>query len=434
MSRCMRMWVGLLVLLPGLSSAQTGPFEYPVNGQSIDFEGSYLVRAAPISGASGYLIGMFQNGVLKYENYRDAGSLSRDVGLHRGNPHRVRLLPNIPTTLTVRGLVNGQWTAMYQITIDLKPRKAPVKVLELKYFPLDANGNLDSVETRVTATLSQIRTKVSQLSSGLEQGMELASTYVKQQGIGGYLDYQKVASFEYLEAVPRSTQFPPFANHFTMLNRVNICNYVDNLGVRDVWIWMYHTDVVAPNESNMSMGRVSSSWFNHGTYGDISNSYQQNDLPVCNNTYVVYNFSYERQVAEAIHNYGHQQERLLNYADSTLFSQWVNPYGSGVGSTRACGNVHNPPNSTSDYNYANTTLVTSRCSDWRPDGTGATESVSCSKWTCTGDSQKAFLTWWFQRIPGRGTTLVRNGVRLRNWNEFLADFDKAIRDGRRLTE
>jgi hypothetical protein len=30
--------------------------------------------------------------------------------------------------------------------------------------------------------------------------------------------------------------------------------------------------------------------------------------------------------------------------------------------------------------------------------------------------------------------LVPNGVRLRNWNEFLADFDKAILDGRRLTE
>jgi hypothetical protein len=414
-------------------AALAGPFEYPVDGQVIDYEGDYLLKAALISGATGYLVGMFQNGVLQYENYRDSGSLSRDVAVLRGSTHRTRLLPNIPTVVTVRGLVNGQWTAMQQITITLRPRSETVKVLELKYFPLDASGNLDAAETGITATLAQIRTTVNGLSSGTEQSLEQGSTYVKQQGIGAYLSYQKVATYELLEKVPRSAQFPPFGDHFAMLNRFNICNYVDVQGVRDVWVWMYHTNSVAPIESNMSMGTTSAAWYNHGTYGDISNSYQQNDLPRCVNTYVVYNFNYGRGVAEAIHDYGHQQERLLSYADSTMFGQFVNPFGPGTG-TRACGNVHNPPNSTADYDYANATAVTSRCSDWRPDGTGAAESVSCAKWGCTGDPQRGFLVWWFQRIPGRGNALAKNGVRLRNWNELIWDFDKAMRFGRRLTE
>src|SRR5262245_49430615 len=83
-------------------AAQCDPFVYPANGQSIDFEGDYLFQATAVSGATAYLIGMFQNGVLVYENFRDDGNYDRSVNIPRGSAHRTALLPYIPTTLQVR--------------------------------------------------------------------------------------------------------------------------------------------------------------------------------------------------------------------------------------------------------------------------------------------------------------------------------------------
>jgi hypothetical protein len=42
--------------------ALAGPFEYPVDGQVIDYEGDYLLKAALISGVTEHLVGMFRGG------------------------------------------------------------------------------------------------------------------------------------------------------------------------------------------------------------------------------------------------------------------------------------------------------------------------------------------------------------------------------------
>ena len=89
-----------------------------------------------------------------------------------------------------------------------------------------------------------------------------------------------------------------------MLNSLDVCHYVDVLGVKEVWVWMYHTGSIGPIESNMAMGRMSQAYWNHGTYGDVSNSYQQNDLPVCNRTYTVYDYNYGRDIGESLEDHG----------------------------------------------------------------------------------------------------------------------------------
>jgi hypothetical protein len=135
-----------------------GPFVYPVDGQSIDFEGAYMFKAAPISGATGYLIGLFQNGVLQVENYRDYGTLNQEFAIWPGDPMRSRLLPNISTTVTVRGLINGQWTDLRQITIYLVPRNpastaTPVPPVPCgQGVPVALNPSSGSAGTIVTAT------------------------------------------------------------------------------------------------------------------------------------------------------------------------------------------------------------------------------------------------------------------------------------------
>lgn len=411
------------------------PFASPANGQSIDFEGDYIFTASPIAGSDAYLIGLFQNGALLVENLRDHGSLRALFSIRRGDPLRTRLLPNIPTKVTVRGRINGAWTEAREITIQLVPRRTQVKVVELRYFPLNGAGMIDPAETGICCVpLAEMRNRVNGLATATEKALEDSTINHRVPSQGAYIDYQKVASVELTQPVPRSAAFPGYPDHYAMLNPRNICDWVDNKGVRDVWVWMYHTSSLAPIESNMAMGRTSSAFFNHGTYGDISNSHQRDDLPVCRSTYVVYEFNYTGDPGLAIHDYGHQREALFHWADSQLFDKFVNPYGASAAGVRACGNVHYPPNGATEYGYLNSTQVSSRCSDWRPDGSGASALVGCDAWGCSGNPHLQYLVWWAQRAPGRGTSLTYGGLRVRNWNELLADFDTAAALGRRLTE
>src|SRR5207249_1551058 len=81
-------------------------------------------------------------------------------------------------------------------------------------------------------------------------------------------------------------------------------NFVRNQNVREFWIWGYHNAGIVPVESNMSSP----------TTGDISNSGRFNDdLPIFDRTYVLYNYNATRTQAEAVHDHGHQLESILSY-------------------------------------------------------------------------------------------------------------------------
>lgn len=310
-----------------------------------------------------------------------------------------------------------------------------IPVLELKYFPDENNdGILDQATTDLNFSIDAIRSKVGSDSIDAISKLEEATNYIKDPEGKPSLDFSIFESKEYLLPVPASSQFPPFADHIKILNDLNICDYVDNKGVKEVWIWMYHTQTIAPIESNMSMGRVSKKFWNTGSYGDISNSYRQNDLPVCNKTYTVYDYNYGRSAAEVLENRGHQLEAVFGWVDGSVFNtKFVSPYGKTDGTVNHCGNVHIPPNGASDYDWRNTRSVPSSCSDWHPDGSGAVEQVSCNNWTCNDDGGAAYKVWWMKRMPGRNNTLTYQGLSMRNWWDFIGDFDKALESGKLLT-
>ena len=55
--------------------------------------------------------------------------------------------------------------------------------------------------------------------------------------------------------------------------------------MKEIWLWGYHNSEIAPAESNMSSP----------TTGDISNSLRfEDDLPIYDRTYVLYNYNYAR--------------------------------------------------------------------------------------------------------------------------------------------
>lgn len=96
---------------------------YPQDRQILDLEGAYMFKITQTPGASGYLFGLFQDGLMVYENYRDTQTLSPngEFVLRESNPAHARFHAGAVTVM-IRGLVNGQWTEAREITIMLRPR------------------------------------------------------------------------------------------------------------------------------------------------------------------------------------------------------------------------------------------------------------------------------------------------------------------------
>ena len=298
-----------------------------------------------------------------------------------------------------------------------------IPVLVLKYFPQNG-GYLDQAITNANYSLAFVRQKVDRITKELGEHLADGSRY------HGYKDASAVPSLlytiyeerEFLSPIPVSSQFLPFPDHFQMFQEadIDICNYVETQGIKEVWIWMYHTDNIAPIESNMA-----------GPYGDISNSYRHADLPVCQKTYTVFEFNYTRDTAEALESYGHQLEAVFRHIDTQLFDvTYVGPVYPQYGARR-CGNVHNPPNAAFEYDRQNSGFAFTDCEDWKPDGSGIRRIISCLVWDC---DVAQWQVYWMQNMPGKDNNLSFEGGNMRNWWEFIGDFDGAMAKGKKFTE
>lgn len=217
-----------------------------------------------------------------------------------------------------------------------------------------------------------------------------------------------------------------------IMRRVNIKQWVEQKGVKEVWIWGYHGGVVGLWESNMG-----------GPFGDISNSNRDpNDLPVLKKTYTVYHYNYQRGASEAVEDHMHQIEAVLNWVDGrdrTPPDQWEKLlfWGKFVGSDRTakiihpgCGWAHYPPNGEQDYDWANKRYVETDIEDWKPDGSGKKQRMNCDRWE--SNSLKWFV-YWMQNLPGADSGLTYQGGRLTNWWIFIGDFDNAMKNKTKLT-
>ena len=333
-----------------------------------------------------------------------------------------------------------------------------VKVRVIQYFPEDSNnpGFIDAnlVGPDFTGkTIAEVRDNVTSLTTSILPDLTEASRFrfYKDSQSLNYLNYTQYGNVrEYLEPLPVGNPVPwnPSVyrpDYIQVLNRENICDLVDNQGVQQVWLWGYHHDEIEPAESNMAMGTNSQFYWNHGIYGDVSNSEQTNDMPVCSKTYVLFNYNYARGIPEALEDHMHHLESILKFLnqynvprdpyDNMLFwNRFVGASGyQPTISNPGCGWTHYPPNGTADYDWYNLTPVLSDCMDWKPDGTGTKTSINCETWAGTGcqDSGggRSFKVWWMQSIPGYNNGLGHQGKDLKNWWDAVYDFDGVLAQG-----
>lgn len=325
-----------------------------------------------------------------------------------------------------------------------------VPVLVLAYYPPDPNNPeyLDPVETgEPNHRMADVQAHVQGM---VETSLPLINETTRYHGYEVpnapmFLEYFISDRQEFFHPMPRGyhlgdTAYRP--NYGQILRDLDICNYVDVQGVREVWIYGYHSDFIVPDESKMS-----------SKYGDISNSYPKDEyipeeyrLPRCTNSYVMYNFNYYRGVETNIHNRMHQIENVIFFAEDrgyppnntnvigSVFWDDFSVYGNraSLPSYRAsCGNTHAPPNViTGGHIYDSRDYHENNCETWHPDDSQTTYvSANCEQWGCT---EVGFYKWFMQNMPGYNNGIVYNGKQMRNWWEAMYDFNQFIDAGRSL--
>lgn len=206
---------------------------------------------------------------------------------------------------------------------DNLPYRVPVLVV--RYYPVDG-ATIDIKKTGDWGrSLAETRTKVDSLTLELARFLGNASRYhaYRDNLASPSLAYEIVGNYEFLEPLPTvgGTQSgAPMTDYKAVVERVGGKEWVEEKGVKEIWLWGYHGGKVGLWESNMA-----------GPFGDISNSDRdKDDLPVFTKTYTLY-----------------------------------------------------PPNAEKDYDWKNPRSVESDIEDWKPDGTGVRTPINCSRWNCS---------------------------------------------------
>lgn len=200
---------------------------------------------------------------------------------------------------------------------------------------------------------------------------------------------------------------------FDLVRRVD-CGDIDEIWVQAVpGFAMWETTMAGPGAYWCNSGPVS------GTNG--------------NRLFVMTFFNYERQNDVMLEDWGHRSESILgvkvygNWDSASERTTWdkFTRYDKIAPGRASCGNVHFPPNGTSDYDYANPTLVSSDADDWLnyPNFTGARKLMNRSNWATpyAGDYHRNYHIWWYQRmphIPGVGP----DGKQA-NWWKYIVDMN-----------
>lgn len=352
------------------------------------------------------------------------------------------------------------------------PLKVPV--LALEYFPLDLNDPnlLDGVETGWGRdatingrTISFWEQKTDEMIDAVIAFMNQSTNYhgYKDPTSPQFLNFSVLERKKIYEPIPKGfklTEKTYRPNYAEILTNFDICDYVDNKGVKEAWMYGYHNNNgIEPDESRMS-----------SKYGDISNSYpkeneipQEYRIPICKNSYVLYNFTYqpggESAINNSIHNRLHQIENIIPFAENKWppiredrqgsnikgsvfwgnFSEYVQDYTNHNDYISSCGNSHYAPNwrrqglavnGGDDYVYNLIDKRENNCETWNPDSSKSTYvNAGCSQWGCT---DLGFYKWYMQNIPGYNNGIVYNDQKMKNWWEAMYDFNAFIDKGRSL--
>jgi hypothetical protein len=249
----------------------------------------------------------------------------------------------------------------------------------------------------------------------------------------GYENSQSVPALAYQTYggnVIKLNEVPPYRkdndafDYAAVYTRFDLCSKIQAGTVDEVWVW----------DSGSSHAWE---WVTNGPHWSWT---WGSNVPNCGRTITTMNLNYQREVALALHSYGHRMEGAFMtwrpcdfYTNTWPWTGWPSQCSSlvsdsfgyvarpfvGNNNVGVCGDIHHPPNilDSREYVYNDLTTVQSICQDWQWTGSANSKGLSCTSWGCT---DRGFMIWWMQNIPGPGnTTHDRDGTIMPNWWEYL---------------
>lgn len=263
---------------------------------------------------------------------------------------------------------------------------------------------------------------------------QLAKGYIQDlaNASGGYVNYQiveridsdifppKIDGFtyspdEYVEVIrgKRKAHDPDWLDYHARIQQFDLQNRFNNGDFDEVWFFSF------PNagEYESIMGGPGGFWCN---------------APAIKNTdrfkrkFVMMGFNMERGVDCMLENFGHRTESIMTELYKRrgkkqdmwkLFTQYEKQNPGDA----QCGWMHYAPNSVKDYDWGNTTPVTSYCDDWYtyPELPHQGKTMTTKDWG--GGDMRAHHLWWFGHLPK--TTGESDGIS-NNWWEYAVDPNK----------
>ncbi|MHA8075546.1 InlB B-repeat-containing protein [Aquirufa sp. TARAVU-A1A] len=317
------------------------------------------------------------------------------------------------------------------------------------------NSTLENVKLKILEDKIVEKNAIEEGTKFRDYARNVIEPYVNMD-IVGFINVYELELTNWIKAVSNNQEYDlKTIDYLKLFKRLNVKNYVDNKGVKEIWFTIFPKDAY-PSVINNNLADVNTYYglpesnMSSPITGDISNSYyNQNDLPIYSKTYVVYGNSGHRGADTDLHNRGHQIEAQLAYLNNSLI--WSNAFlpTSTVKQFRL-GNCHWPPNATADYDYSNKLSVKSDIATWQPSG-GNFVDVNVDTWlhktysfnmeafglngikaNYSNDAQVKWFIYWWQSIPGLGNQIKYNGKQLNNWWDLFYNWDDAIKNKKTL--
>ncbi len=198
---------------------------------------------------------------------------------------------------------------------------------------------------------------------------------------------------------------PWLVNYLKILTDYGVCDKVNAGQVDELWLWggpwfgYWEAVMTGPDPFSTNAPPLAGS--------------------TCSRALHIMGFSYERGLSEMLEDLGHRIEGTMVHV---FTSKGIN-YWTNYTAHNACGSVHIPPNSTTDYDWSNTTPVQSKCENYLnyPNLSASAQTFGCERWGCTGLGWKEY---WLRHIPKFATS---TGGTSDNWWKYL--FDNSTKAG-----
>lgn len=220
------------------------------------------------------------------------------------------------------------------------------------------------------------------------------------------------------------------ADYASIFDRYSLCDLIISGQVDEVWLWVGNGD-----------GILKGDWYEW----TVSGPGWKGAAPDCGRVAATMAFNFSREVDVALESYAHRVEGFLAHYYPCEFATagwpwkgeavWGRRCGGEMSDrlgfvarpsasndyTAACGDAHHPPNifDAEEYRYDSPLPAASICTSWSRDGSASPIQIDCTAWGCT---QRGYLLWWFQNLPGlNNSARDRQGNPLPNWWEVMFD-------------